>query len=189
MNKRLVPFMIIGLLMTAVGLACQSAGQSMDNSMLKPGDEIDGMILSTGAVDAPPLWAFCSSQEANHVTAASCRVPQMSKLAIGHAFLAPDTIISETEWSELTWKLSVDGRAVKLNEFGTYNYVMPTMAPSPSPVREVFMKFTAWDVVLTDLQPGAHTLQGLVQSDAEEYGWVVDLTIEASDRVGLSSVP
>lgn len=40
------------------------------------------------------------------------------------------------------------------------------------------MKFTGWDIVLTNLQPGLHTLEGRVFSDAEEYGWVVHLAIE-----------
>ena len=52
------------------------------------------------------------------------------------------------------------------------------MAPSLSLVHEVLMKFPAWDVVLTDLQSGAHTLDGRVSAGQEEYGWIVNLVIE-----------
>jgi hypothetical protein len=147
-------------------------------SVLHIGDEIDGMTLTNGAADARPLWVFCSSEISNHVTTANCRVPQMSKLAIGHAFLAADNPFQNAEWSELEWQLYIDDKLINLDDFSTYHYVLPTMAASPSPIREVFMKFTAWDIVLMDLEPGVHMLQGLVRSDAEEYRWNVELMIE-----------
>lgn len=49
---------------------------------------------------------------------------------------------------------------------------------NPSLIREVFMKFTAWDMVITNLQPGTHTLRGIVRSDAKQYSWLVNLFIE-----------
>jgi hypothetical protein len=52
------------------------------------------------------------------------------------------------------------------------------MVSNPSSVREVFRKFTAWDVVLTDLKPGRHTLHGTAQSEFETYSWIIDLAIE-----------
>jgi hypothetical protein len=147
-------------------------------SMLNRGDEIDGMTLTGGADGARPLWVFCASEESTGVITADCRVPKMQALAIGHVFLATDSAFSRTEWSELEWELSIDNREVNLEEFGTYDYLLPTMAPNPSLIREVFMKFTAWDIVLVDLQPGTHTLRGTVSSDTEEYGWIVNLVIE-----------
>jgi hypothetical protein len=151
-------------------------------SMITVGDEIDGMILTKGAADARPLWAFCASEINKNVTTANCRVPQMPKLAIGHGFLGTDEAFLGTEWSELKWELYIDDKLIDLNDFGTYSYVLPTMAPNPSVVREVFMKFTAWDIVLTDLQPGAHILEGQVRGGAEEYSWVVNLVIEESSQ-------
>jgi hypothetical protein len=148
-------------------------------AMLNAGDTIDGMALTKGAGDARPLWVFCSSEVIGHVTTADCRVPQKAaKLAIGHVFLATDNAFRKANWSELIWQLYIDDQMINLNDFGTYDYLLPTMAPNPSLVREVFMKFTAWDVVLTNLQPGKHIIEGQVRSDAEEYRWVVNLVIE-----------
>jgi hypothetical protein len=158
----------------------QSDAAAAHTSMITVGDEIDGMTLTTGAVDARPLWVFCASEVNKNVTTANCRVPQLSKLAIGHVFLGTDNAFSNTEWSELQWELYLDDQYINLDQFGTYDYLLPTMAPNPSLVREVFMKFTAWDVVLTNLQPGAHTLDGRVRAGAEEYSWVVNLVIEES---------
>jgi hypothetical protein len=153
-------------------------------AMITVGDEIDGMTLTTGAKDARPLWVFCASEVNQNVTAANCRVPQMSRLAIGHVFLGTENAFRNADWSELQWELYLDGQSINLDHFGTYDYLLPTMAPNPSLVREVFMKFKAWDIVLTNVQPGAHTIQGRVRSDREEYRWEVDLLIEepSSDR-------
>lgn len=151
-------------------------------SMITVGDEIEGMTLTTGAADARPLRVFCASEVSNQVTTANCRVPQVSRLAIGHVFLGTDVALSDMKWSEMNWELYLDDQYINLNDFGTYDYLLPAMAPNPSPVREVFMKFTAWDVVLTDLQPGVHRMEGRMFADAEEYRWVVNLVIEESSQ-------
>lgn len=151
-------------------------------SILHPGDEIGGMILTNGAEDARPLWMFCASEVSKNVTTANCRVPQTYRLAIGHAFLGTDEVFSKNKWSELKWELFLDGRPVGLSDFGTYSYVVPTMTPNPSLVHEVLMKFPAWDVVLTNLQPGAHTINGRVSAGTEEYSWVINLVIEEESR-------
>ena len=160
----------------------QSDAAAAHTSMLTVGDEVDGMTLTTGAADARPLWVFCASDVNGDVTTAECRVPQVSKLAIGHVFLGADAAFSKTEWSDLQWELYLDDQYINLDHFGTYDYLLPTMALNPSFVREVFMKFTAWDVVLTNLQPGAHTIEGRVYAEDEEYSWVVDMVIEESSQ-------
>lgn len=178
-----------GLLFMLV--ACQPAAQPLSAAMLKPADTIDGMSLTTGAADALPLWAFCSTaQHSRIVSISDCNVPPMiSKLGIGHVFMLADDRLNKLDWSELTWELSIDGRPVNLDAFGTFDYVMPTMLESPSAVKEVFKKFTAWDVVLTNLRPSQHTLHGLAQTETDSYTWVVNLTIQAIDGLEASSVP
>lgn len=113
------------------------------------------------------------------LTTADCRVPQVAKLAIGHIFVGTDEIFRNQEGSDLHWELYLDDKVIDLKEFGTYSYVLPTMAPNPSLIPEVLMKFTAWDIVLANLQPGAHTLDGRVRAGEEEYRWEVSLVIEA----------
>lgn len=168
-------------LVLAFLLASLQAGTTIaaaHSSMITVGDEIDGMRLTRGAADARPLWVFCASEVNKNVTTANCRVPKMQKLAIGHIFVGTDELFREVQWSDLKWELYIDDQLIDLNDFGSYEYVLPTMAPSPSLVREVFMKFTAWDIVLTDLQPGEHIMEGRVRADGEEYKWKVNLLIE-----------
>jgi hypothetical protein len=168
-------------IMAVLGLAaCQTTAQTSMSNMLNLDTSLNGMTLTKGAADVPALWLFCSSEVSGNVTTAECQVPQRQKLAIGHAFLASEQALRGAEWSDLRWELSIDGKPVNLDEFGSYDYVMPAMAPNPSLVREVFMTFTAWDIVLTNLQPGSHTLLGLVRTETEAYSWVVNLVIEGN---------
>jgi hypothetical protein len=155
----------------------QVEGAAAHTSTVTVGDKIDGMTLTKGAVDAKPLWVFCASDVKENVTTADCRVPQVTSVAIGHVFLSTDEVFPEVDWSQLKWELYLDDMLIELHAFGTYDYVLPTMAPHPSLVREVFMKFKAWDIVLTDLQPGVHIIEGRVYAKEEQYRWVVNLEI------------
>jgi hypothetical protein len=63
------------------------------------------------------------------------------------------------------------------------------MSKSPSPVREVFRKATAWNIVLTNLNPGEHTLRFLAQNETDTYTWLAHLVIEPTQETDFSSVP
>ena len=182
MNKtRLSKFLYVGLLFVLT--ACQSTGQSQRSAMFQPGDTIDGMSLTTGAKAAPPLWAFCSpAQYVGNTTTSDCSVPLIPKLAIGHILMPGDDPLTRLDWSEISWELTIDNQPIDLKSFGTCDFAMPAMSHNPSPVREVFVKFTAWDVVLTNLKPGKHIIQGLAQMGNQNYIWVIHLTIGASDH-------
>ena len=130
-------------------------------------------------MEAPPIWAFCSPQDNNHEITVDCRIPAtLSKVAVGHVFIIADEISANLDWAEVTWNLSVDEQQIDLAVFGSYDFVLPSTLSNASPVREVFRQFTAWDVVLTDLKPGRHTLRDAAQSKFETYSWAVDLVIE-----------
>ena len=181
MNKNRLPKLLyVGLLLMLT--ACQAAGQPLSASLFKPGDTIDGMSLTTGAQDAAPLWAFCSpAQYSNNATIVSCDVPLLPKLAIGHFLMPGDDALTRLDWSVISWELTIDDQPIDLQSFGTYDFVLPAMSHDPSPIREVFVKFTAWDVVLTDLNPGQHTIHGSAKMGTESYNWIIHLTIAAND--------
>jgi hypothetical protein len=187
-NNRLSHLLVIGLLFLLT--ACQGAGQPLRAAMVGSGDTVNGMGLTTGVADAPPLWGFCSiSQSGRHIKTFDCRAPVMPTLAIGHIFLLADEVLANLDWSELVWELSIDDQAVDLESFGTFDYVMPVIAPKPSSVREVFIKATAWNIVLTNLNPGEHTIRFLAQNETDSYTWFVNLTIEGEEGVDISAAP
>lgn len=171
--------------------ACQPAAQSLSTkAVFKPGDTISGMSLATGAADAHPLWAFCSaSPENTHIKTFNCHAPVLATLAIGHVFLFADEALISSNWSEFVWDLALDDQAVDLTSFGTFEYVMPSMSDSPSPVREVFQKVTAWNIVLTNLNPGDHVLHFRAHNDTQSYSWLINLTVEPAEGIDVSSVP
>jgi hypothetical protein len=187
-NNRLSDLLVIGVLFLLS--ACQAAGQPLAAAMVGSGDTVNGMGLTTGDTEAPPLWGFCSiSQSGRHIKTFDCRAPVMPTLAVGHIFLFADEVLANLDWSELVWELYINDQAVDLESFGTFDYVMPVIAPKPSSVREVFMKATAWNVVLTNLNPGEHTIRFLAQSETDSYTWFVNLVIEGEEGVDISAAP
>lgn len=178
MNKiHFSQLVLCGLLVLTT--ACQAAGQSFNATMFRPGDTLGGMTLTTGAQDAAPVWAFCSAaQHVGNTTTSDCSVPLVPRLAIGHIIMPGDDALSRLDWSEILWELTIDGQPIDLKSFGTYSFALPAMSHDPSPVREVFVQFTAWDVVLTDLNPGKYTIQGLGKMGADRHNWVLRLTVE-----------
>lgn len=189
MNKtRFSQWMLIGLLFVLT--ACQAAGQPLSAAVSQPMEAISGMSLETGAADAAPLWAFCSRpQENTHIRTFSCRAPVWQTLAIGHLFLLADAALLNHAGSDLVWELSIDDYIVDLESFGTFDYVMPAMPASPSPVREVFARVTDWNLVMTNLNPGEHTLYFQAQSETESYLWLVQLVIEPAESPDISAAP
>ena len=189
MNKnRLVQLIYVGLIFILA--ACQGMGQSGSGVLFRPGDSLGGMQLATGAADAPPLWAFCSGAPGiGPIRTYNCTTPELSSLAIGHISLLAGEALTTVDWSDLAWEFSINDQAVDLESFGTFEYLMPAITNSPSPIRHVFTKGTAWDIVLTNLQPGKHTLRFLAQTDTESYSLLVNLTIEPANGTDISSVP
>ena len=187
-TRRLFQLLSVGMLFLLT--ACGAAGRSASAAALKSGDSINGLRLATSVTNAPPLWAFCSSsQESNQTKIMSCRAPVLPTLAIGHIFLLADQVFNGRNGSDLTWDLSIDNQAVDLDSFETFDLAVPSMAKHPSPIREVFRKATAWNIVLTNLNPGEHTLRFLAQNDTDSYTWLVKLAIEPADGTDISSVP
>ena len=161
------------------GIQSHAFGQSITDAMIEPGDSIGSMVVTTGVEHAPPLGAFCSSSpegEGSYIL--DCRAPALASLGIGNIFLYSDEDIGDLEWSDLVWKLSIDGHEVNLESFGTVDYVLPGISQNPSPVRAIFQQGKAWNVILTDLTPGHHTLWVVAESKMGTYTWFVSLDIE-----------
>jgi hypothetical protein len=163
--------------------------------MLKPGDSVGGMIVQKGASESqsPPIWAFCSPStgEKPGVTTEDCTVPALPELSIGHGWFTFDEATRDSEWKVITWELYLDGQAIDLNAFGTFDADLPqTGMPGHDPNEEVITKLRSWDVLLTNLKPGTHVLRSVTHqsealddglgfsSPAGTYELIVNFTIE-----------
>jgi hypothetical protein len=181
---------LFGVTLLILLTACQPMSQSLSAEMSQPGDVISGMTLGTGAKGAVPLWAFCSaSQENSLVPTFNCRASELQTLAIGHVFLLSEMASLNSDGSDLIWDLSIDDQIVDLESFGRFEYTAPSMTKSPSPIREVFKKAIGWNIVLTNLNPGEHTLSFRAQSETDSHLWLVNLVIEESDQTDISAMP
>ncbi len=171
------------------GIESNLSGRSLTDPMLKPGEKIDDMVITTGVEDAYPLSAFCSpTKENDHSIRVDCgELSLCANLAVGQPFGVMDLIPPSMDWEELNWEMSVDGYPIDLETFGVHDFVYPDLAPSPSPVREVFKVGRLWNVVLVNPTPGTHRLQGQAQprDGAAPYTWVVNFTVP-TPRLGLS---
>jgi hypothetical protein len=186
--KRFSHVLSLGLLILMT--ACQSTSQPLSAVLSQSGEATNGMSLTTGAADASPLWAYCSpSQENTHIRTFHCRAPAWQTLAVGHLFLLTDAALLERREADLKWQLTIDDRIVDLESFGTFDYVMPAMPASPSPIRKVFARVTDWNLVMTNLSPGEHVLSFRAQNETESYMWLVQLVIEPADRAEMSAAP
>lgn len=196
MNKAQQAAVNFIIILTVLALAGCAAPTPAAVSMLKPGDSVGGMIMQKGAGESqsPPIWAFCSATGGDKpgVITEDCTVPALPELAIGHGWITFDEATRDSEWKAFTWELYLDGQAIDLNAFGTFDADFPmTGLPGHDPNEEVITKLRSWDVLLTNLKPGAHTLRSVIhQSEAVDdglggtyppgtYELIVNFTIEA----------
>ena len=163
---------------TQKGLEWNTFGKSFMYPMIKPGEKIDDMVVTTGVQDAFPLWAVCAPEKVNDRSIrADCGELSYDNLVIGHTLGVMDLIDPSIDWEGLNWKMSLDGHPIDLEAFGVHDFVHPDF-PS-KPLGEVFRVLRVWDVVLENPNPGIHRLRGQAQSPngAETYTWVVDFTV------------
>jgi hypothetical protein len=175
------------------GIERHFSAKSLTYPLLKPGEKIDDMVITSGVEHAFPLSAFCSpSKENDHSIRVDCgELSVCANLAIGQTFGVTDLIPPSIDREDLTWKMSMDGHPIGLEAFGVSDFVHPDLALSPSPVRELFKMGRLWNVVLLNPTPGMHRLQGQAQSrdGGAPYTWVVNFTVATPLRPALSQSP
>ena len=148
---------------------------------LEKGDNLNGMVLTSGTADAPPLDAFCIFDVDEEVTSTiDCQVPPLPKLAIGHMIGVTGRAFQELDWSEIDWQVYLDGYLLDLETFDENSYVEPEIPSSPSPIREVFKQRKTWDIVLVNPTLGLHTLLCTAKTNSVVYNWVVNFMIHSN---------
>ena len=139
---------------------------------------MNGMVVTSGTTDAPPLEAFCIFKLDEELTnTIDCQVPPLPKLAIGHMIGLTGGALQELDWSKLDWQIYLDGYLLDLDTFDEQTYVEPVFLSSPSSVREGFKQRKTWDIVLINPSFGLHTLLCTVRENSVTYSWVVNFMI------------
>ncbi len=159
---------------------------------LEKGDKLDGMVVTSGTTDAPPLEAFCTFDvDEEMTTTIDCQVPPLPKLAIGHLIGVTGGAFQELDWSEIDWQVYLDGYLLELDTFDEQSYLEPEILSSPSPIRNVFKQRKTWDIVLINPTFGLHTLLCTARTNSVVYNWVVNFMINSTsgpvNMAGVSS--
>ena len=153
---------------TQQGITWNTWGNSFTYPMLKPGDVIVDMVITSGVENAFPLWAVCAPKKVDDRSIiADCGDLSYDNLAIGHTLGVMDLVDPTIDWEELNWEMSLDGHPIDLQAFGVYDFVHPDF-PS-KPLGEVFRVLRVWDVVLEHPTPGMHRIEGQVQDGEATY--------------------
>jgi hypothetical protein len=133
---------------------------------LGPGESVGPALLARGAAEDVSLWDFCDPElQDPGVSERACRVPSVDRLRIGPGWRAASGSELDREWKELEWRVTLDGRALALEEFGTLPDT--TLADGRS-VRE-------WNITVEGLDPGEHRLAARITHGDRTYdvAWVI----------------
>jgi hypothetical protein len=126
---------------------------------LGPGESIGPILLGRGAAEDVSLWDFCDPELPEPgAFERACPVPPLDRLRIGPGWRAASASELDSEWDELEWRVSLDGRALALEEFGT---LPDTALADGRSVRE-------WNVIAEGLS-GEHRLRALITRGDRTY--------------------
>lgn len=147
--------------------ACDEGPSGLEDA-LRPGDTIGGSMVTKGAAQVVPLFAFCSPAFTAEpgVMTGNCSVPPLPELAIGHGWFATDASRRASNWEAFDWALYIDDARVDLEAFGVFDADLP--------MGDVTAKLRAWDVVISGLTAGPHTWRSVLDvSEAVDDGFHV----------------
>jgi len=161
---------------------------------LVPGDSIGEMSVDTSPSQSPILWDYCPMAWTNQPSPepAECSMPWQAEVEIWQAWGAKDQARLDAGWPALTWEMTVDGLAIDLPAFGTWDL---DWEADGTPV-----KIRAWDIKLINPTPGEHTLHyvlhttrdvdnGFAVLPAGTMQLVVHVTVEAPQEEATAASP
>jgi alpha-amylase len=127
--------------------------------LLGPGDKIGEMALNKSPSQNPSLWEYCPMAWSDRPGGepAVCTMPWQPEVEIWGAWGAKDQAFLDAGWEALAWEISVDGQALDLEAFGTWDF--DWAAEDGTPVR-----IRAWDLKLVNPTPGKHTLHYILRA-------------------------
>jgi len=113
------------------------------------------LVRGTAATADQKLFDICDPIGSSGTTHRSCgRVPRVQKLFIGYGSFAPPRRINP-EWAQTRWSAWLDGRRIRLANFGTSDRTLFAFPPAGG--KNVTLR--EWRVMLLGATPGRHTLR------------------------------
>jgi hypothetical protein len=161
--KKLVVLNLL-VLFAAVMVSCARATGEQAQGTPRPGIKIGDMTLQehSGNKRYPDLISYCGQytdyKKEPTTQTIDCEVPLLDGIRIDFAWGAKDTTILDSNWSAMTWEMSIDGQQINLYEFELWNGSGRDSAGHQAQGR-------GWTLDLLNLSPGKHTLRLLWKSE------------------------
>ena len=142
--------------------ATETVAPTAAPARLGPGDKIGDMALDSSPSLNPVLWEYCPMAWSDRPGGepAVCTMPWQPEVEIWQAWGAKDQALLDAGWEALAWEIYVDGQALDLEAFGTWDF--DWAAEDGTPVR-----IRAWDLKLVNPTPGKHTLHYILRTTRE----------------------
>jgi hypothetical protein len=167
-----VAVLVLGILV-GIRLVGDGGRASPSPSLLLPGDELDGMLLTTATVVDTDMFIYCDPYVSQPgIYTRYCAVPRL-RLMIGYGDYDDSQELLEQRWRVERYRLYLDGQEVDLAAFGTkpdtreYDFITH---------RDVWLRL--WAVTVVNPNPGEHTVRYVVEWPAfgDEPAGMTDIT-------------
>ena len=150
--------------------ACATATPRSSDEMINPGDKIGDFLITTGGREDVVFVSKLHCPFDSSTQTESCEQPVGTKVnVVGVGFYDEDLSSGKTldeYWSEGTHEMSIEGRPVNLQAFGSIDF--------NSPIGTV----RVWDVVIVSDKPGKITVHstGIAGGDPFDYTEILMFT-------------
>jgi len=127
-------------------LVLSCAACSLLEGSLEPGDKIGEMVVSNNLdIGDKNFNDICSFEQ---LLEADCEIPASNtKFGVSVAISEETSDMLEQAWKDSTWEVTLDGRKVAIEEFGTFDMDLGDM------------QARAWNIAITNPPLGKHSIE------------------------------
>ncbi len=153
--KKLVHLTLI-VLCTMISSACAQATPQpiaeaqpeAENETINPGDKIGDFLITTGDDDKVLYTTQIHCPFNQSTLTETCEIPIGTKVNVGLGVYGDSVEKLDAYWSDQSYEMTIDGRAVNLQAFGSIDIPHP-----------IVHTMRLWNVVIVSDKPGKITIE------------------------------
>lgn len=164
--KKSVYLPLIVLFVFILG-ACATATPQSRDEMINPGDRIGDFLITTGDGEDVVFVSKLHCPFDSSTQTESCEQPVGTKVNVGMGFYDDDPSSGKTldeYWSEGTNEMSIEGRPVNVQAFGSLDF------------NSLIGTVRVWDVVIVSDKPGKITVPSTGIAGGDPFDYTLILT-------------
>lgn len=153
--KKLVHPTLIALCIIISSACVQATPQPIEvaqpesvSEMINPGDKISDFLITTGDDDKVLYTTKIHCPFNQSTMTETCEIPIGTKVKVGLGVYGDSLEELDAYWSDQSYEMTIDGRAVNLQAFGSIDI--------PDPIVHTMR---LWNVVIVSDKPGKITIQ------------------------------